>query len=146
MRELIDHGPVLATMGLFVGLLGCTGASATKEHSDRDLVGTYRFHEKTIGSKHGPEILILNTDGSFFQFYGSLNQHAAKCNVGRWDRSDKSHVGLNGLMRWEEDPSGLGTELTDSTIDFSAPLEDEGSTISLVLNDDLGRRFVKDRD
>ena len=131
----------IAAIGLLVLPLGC----ATKDRSDRDLLGTYRFHENTIGSQHGPEILILNADGSFFQFYGSMKKHAAKCHVGRWDHNG-SHVGLIGLMRWEEDESGLGNEPTDSIIDFSAPLEDEGGTISLILNDDLGRRFVKERD
>lgn len=142
MRKLTHAYSTIAAIGLLSSLLGCT----TRDHSDRELVGTYRLREKTFGSQHGPEFLVLNADGSFFQFYGSLRQHTARCSVGRWDRSDRFHVGLNGLMRWEEDPSGLGTEAADSTIDFSAPLEEEGSTISLVLNEDLGRRFVKDRD
>ena len=94
MRKLIGVYSAIATIGLLGLPLGC----ATKEHLDRELVGTYRFRDKMIGSQHGPEILILNADGSFFQFYGSLKTHAAKCNVGRWDRNESSHVGLGSAF------------------------------------------------
>lgn len=48
-------------------------------------------------------------------------------------------------MRWDEDIDGTGSHDRDRVIDFRAPLEVTQSTVLITLNDDLGRRFRRQR-
>ncbi len=90
--------------------------------------------------------MVINADGSFYQFYASPTRHQPICNSGRWDvsPSDPGHIGLTDLIRWDEDEDGTGKNVADRKFtSFRAPLEIKKRSVEITLNDDLGRRFKK---
>jgi len=125
--------------------VSCGARIAGRPVHGSDLVGAYRFTEHTLGAGESSEFLVLDADGSFYQFFGSTLRHKGFCNAGRWrvSASGSDHIDLNNLMRWEEDENGTGRIFSDHLITFRAPLEIKHGRIRIVLNDDLDRGFER---
>lgn len=104
-------------------LAGCALSPTKGKTPAAALTGTYVLSERVISKEAQPEYLVINSDGTFFQFYGSRARRRAFCNTGRWNvsASDPEHIDLVDLMRWEEDTGGTGEIDPDHQITFRAP-------------------------
>jgi hypothetical protein len=132
---------ILAALWLAAGEVGCRSQGAIPG----ELVGTYVYREAMIGSKHAPESLVVNADGSFVQYYGVKGDTKAEINSGTWvlptAPRNRGDIFLYNLKRWEQDdplPLAAG-----SVGNFKAGVEKSGNRVFIVLSDDTGKEFVK---
>jgi hypothetical protein len=115
---------------------------------EAEIVGTYKFEESLLGSKHGVETLSLKSDGTYMQTYLAPADSLGTTNTGTWryiiaDRG--GIVSLADLRSWGLDLWGVGPTSEDYKGVANLNVERWRGTIRLVINEDAGQYFVRQK-
>ena len=119
--------------------------SGCSQVARRDLVGSYRLVYEFNGQRVGTEALVLFEDGTFRQVFHA-EYGAAVSNVGTWrlEHFDRqTQVCLEGALE-PLSPFNYREPVRDRII-WDLPIEMRGDSVELIVNDDLGQRYVKER-
>lgn len=112
---------------------------------EADIVGRYTLKSKMIPKSKVVETLVIYPDHTFYQ--ERLSDDGVNTNTGSWIYSaGAGRLFLQHLLRWEEEDWRTGSSArTTFELDFSAPLSRPGGRTEITLNDDIGLRFVQQK-